>query len=153
MRAVHGSPRSGNPAVGDDIGLSSEAYGVSWRARAEETDCPAPYGAAPQLPGSPVPASVAGLGLRPLPNKRRARDASPRAHVLVTVLRYSVSELDVRPDFKHLIRRNLEERRRAERIARHEGEQALPPHRHSRPIRSNQRFPAQKERRPLEVDT
>src|SRR6266702_4547372 len=66
--------------------------------------------------------------------------------------RRGTAQLHVGAHREHLIRRNLEERRRPQRIARHEREQPLAPHRHARPVRRNQRLAAEEERRPLEGD-
>src|SRR3979411_1968975 len=62
-------------------------------------------------------------------------------------------QLYVRPNLKHLIRWDLEEGCRSQRIPRHECEQPLAPNRHAGTIRSDQCLAAEKECRPLQRDT
>src|SRR4051794_14474164 len=62
------------------------------------------------------------------------------------------SQLYLRPQLAHSLRRDLEVARRTARVARQESEQTLSPDRHPRSARREQRLSAEEERRLRHVD-
>src|SRR5256886_3969824 len=65
---------------------------------------------------------------------------------------FDLLQLDLRPDLEHLVRRDLEEGRRPQGVARHERKQRRPPVVHPGPIGADEGLATQEERRPLHPD-
>src|SRR5687768_78624 len=82
-------------------------------------------------------AMITAIAIAPAPAVAASRRHSPLLAIL---------DLDLHPQFDHALGRQPEERRCPDRVSRHQHEQPLAPHRHSRALRHDQRLPSQEKR-------
>ena len=83
IRAVHGSLRSGSPAVGGNIGLSSKPTGLADGLGRKRLAALRLAALRPYYVGPPFPPRWRDSAYGQLGNRTSARHASPRAHVRV----------------------------------------------------------------------